>query len=134
VADYTPAAPSLRKLKKGNTPLALELKPTEDILATVAAMADGPFCVGFAAESENLAEYAQAKRAKKRIPMIVANLVQQAVGRDDNEVTIYDDHGAHPLARAPKSRIAQQIVEHALALEQAARAGKAVVAPLQHAR
>jgi phosphopantothenoylcysteine decarboxylase/phosphopantothenate--cysteine ligase len=134
VADYTPAAPSQRKLKKGNAPLALELRPTEDILATIAALPDGPFCVGFAAESENLADYAQAKRAKKRIPMIVANLVQQAIGRDDNEVTIYDDHGAHLLARAPKSRIAQQIVEHAFALEQAQRTGRAVVAPLQQAR
>ena len=133
VADYTPAAPSRRKLKKTGQPMQIALEPTEDILATVAAMPKGPFCVGFAAESENLADYAQAKRSRKRIPMIVANLVQQAIGRDDNEVTIYDDHGAHVLPRAPKARIAQQIVEHALALEQAARAGGAVVTPLKQA-
>ena len=128
VADYTPAAPSSRKLKKSGEPMALQLKPTEDILATVAAMANGPFCVGFAAESENLADYAQAKRARKNIPMIVANLVQHTIGKEENEVTLYDDDGAHPLARAPKSRIAQQIVAHALELESRRRAGALVSA------
>src|SRR5205085_10829356 len=116
VADYTPVATSNRKLKKGSEPMELKLKPTEDILATVAAMPNGPFCVGFAAESENLADYAQAKRAKKKIPMIVANLVQHTIGKEENEVTIYDDHGAHALARAPKSKIAHGILAHAIAL------------------
>jgi len=116
VADYTPVATSNRKLKKGSEPMELKLKPTEDILATVAAMPKGPFCVGFAAESENLADYAQAKRARKKIPMIVANLVQHTIGKEENEVTIYDDQGAHPLARAPKSKIAHGIVAHALKL------------------
>ena len=116
VADYTPVTRANRKLKKSTEDLQLQLKPTEDILAAVAAMGDGPFCVGFAAESENLAEYAQAKRQRKKVPMIVANLVQHTIGREENEVTIYDDHGAHPLARAPKSRIAQGIVAHAIAL------------------
>ena len=128
VADYTPAKPETRKLKKSGEPLALQLKPTEDILATVAAMPQGPFCVGFAAESENLADYAQAKRARKNIPMIVANLVQHTIGKEENEVTLYDDHGAHPLARAPKSRIAQQIVAHAIELESRQRAGALVSA------
>jgi phosphopantothenoylcysteine decarboxylase/phosphopantothenate--cysteine ligase len=128
VADYTPAAPAARKLKKSGEPLALQLKPTEDILAAVAALRNGPFCVGFAAESENLADYAQAKRARKNIPMIVANLVQHTVGKEENEVTIYDDDGAHALARAPKSRIAQQIVAHALELESRRRAGALVTA------
>jgi phosphopantothenoylcysteine decarboxylase/phosphopantothenate--cysteine ligase len=122
VADYTPVATASRKLKKSNEPLEIKLKPTEDILAQVAALPNAPFCVGFAAESENLADYAQAKRAKKKIPMIVANLVQHAIGREENEVTIYDDAGAHPLARAPKSRIAHEIVSHAIALREARRA------------
>ncbi len=122
VADYTPVATSGRKLKKSSEPLNLELRPTEDILAHVATLPGGPFCVGFAAESENLADYAQAKRARKGIPMIVANLVQQAIGRDENEVTIYDDQGAHRLARAPKARVARDILAHALALEAARRA------------
>ena len=116
VADYTPVATSSRKLKKSAEPLELRLKPTEDILAAVAAMPGAPFCVGFAAESENLADYAQAKRARKKIPMIVANLVQHTIGREENEVTIYDDDGAHSLPRAPKSKIAQGIVAHAMRL------------------
>jgi phosphopantothenoylcysteine decarboxylase / phosphopantothenate---cysteine ligase len=118
VADYTPESPSRRKLKKSAEPMEIKLKPTEDILAYVAALPSGPFCVGFAAESENLADYAQAKRAKKKIPMIVANLVQHTLGKEENEVTIYDDTGAHMLARAPKSKIAHGIIEHALRLRE----------------
>jgi phosphopantothenoylcysteine decarboxylase/phosphopantothenate--cysteine ligase len=130
VADYTPVATSSRKLKKGPEPMELKLKPTEDILAYVAALPQGPFCVGFAAESENLADYAQAKRARKKIPMIVANLVQHTIGKEENEVTIYDDNGQHMLARAPKSRIARDIVEHAIALRDAKPRG-ANVTPLK---
>jgi len=121
VADYTPIARYKHKLKKTTDSMEVKLKPTEDILAYVAALPDGPFCVGFAAESENLADYAQAKRAKKKIPMIVANLVQHTIGKEENEVTIYDDSGPHPLARAPKSRIARGIVEHAVALREKPR-------------
>jgi phosphopantothenoylcysteine decarboxylase/phosphopantothenate--cysteine ligase len=132
VADYTPVATSQRKLKKTAEPLELKLKPTEDILAYVAALPNGPFCVGFAAESENLADYAQAKRTRKNIPMIVANLVQHTIGREENEVTIYDDHGAHALARAPKSRIAQQILAHALQLR-GERGETATVTPIKQA-
>jgi len=116
VADYTPVATASRKLKKNDQPLELQLKPTEDILAHVAALDDPPFCVGFAAETENLADYAQAKRRRKNIPMIVANLLQNTIGQDENEVTIYDDAGAHTLPRAAKSRLAQAIVAHAVDL------------------
>ena len=118
VADYTPVATASRKLKKSAEPMELKLKPTEDILAYVAALPNAPFCVGFAAESENLADYAQAKRAKKKIPMIVANLVQHTIGKEENEVTIYDDAGAHPLARAAKAKIAHGILAHALRLRE----------------
>src|SRR5258706_7919479 len=119
VADYTPVKTETRKLKKSAEPMEVKLKPTEDILAYVASLPGGPFCVGFAAESEDLAQYAQAKRARKKIPMIVANLVQHTIGKEENEVTIYDDAGEHTLARAPKSRIAHGIVEHAIALREA---------------
>ena len=132
VADYTPVEASERKIKKSPEPLELHLKPTEDILAYVAGLANGPFCVGFAAESEDIARYAQEKRARKKIPMIVANLVQHAVGKDENEVTIYDDDGAHALARAPKSRIAHAIVAHAIELA-ARRSKPASVTPLKQA-
>src|SRR5260221_26420 len=130
VADYTPVARLNRKLKKSSEAMEVELKPTEDILAHVAALPGGPFCVGFAAESENLADYAQAKRAKKKIPMIVANLVQHTIGKDENEVTIYDDTGAHSLARAPKSKIAHDIVAHALGLHERV---PATVTPIKQA-
>ena len=130
VADYTPMATANRKLKKSSEPMEIKLKPTEDILAYVAALPAPPFCVGFAAESENLADYAQAKRAKKKIPMIVANLVQHTIGREENEVTIYDDAGAHALARAPKSRIAHGIVAHAIRLREE-KSSAATVTPLK---
>ena len=116
VADYTPVQRENRKLKKSTEPFEVRLKPTEDILGFVAALPDAPFCVGFAAESENLEPYAQEKRKRKKIPMIVANLVQHTLGKEENEVTIYDDAGAHPLARAPKSKIAHGIIAHALEL------------------
>jgi phosphopantothenoylcysteine decarboxylase/phosphopantothenate--cysteine ligase len=130
VADYTPVAVSGRKLKKTAEPMEIRVKPTEDILAYVAALPNGPFCVGFAAESEDLAQYAQAKRVRKKIPMIVANLVQHTIGKEENEVTIYDDNGAHALARAPKSRIAYGIVEHALRLREE-RPQAATVTPIK---
>jgi phosphopantothenoylcysteine decarboxylase/phosphopantothenate--cysteine ligase len=132
VADYTPVQASTRKLKKSAQPLDLHLKPTEDILAWVAAQPNAPFCVGFAAESENLADYAQAKRAKKKIPLIVANLIQHTVGREDNEVTLYDDAGAHALARAPKSQIAHGILAHAATLFEA-KQPRATITPFKQA-
>ena len=132
VADYTPIAASPRKLKKSAEPFEVKLKPTEDILGTVAALPKGPFCVGFAAESENLAEYAQAKRVRKKIPMIVANLVQEAIGREENEVTIYDDHGAHALPRASKAKVARAIVAHAVRLHGAAPHDAKVTPIKQH--
>ena len=130
VADYTPVAASSRKLKKTAEPLEIKLKPTEDILAYVAGLPNAPFCVGFAAESENLAAYAEAKRVRKHIPMIVANLVQQAIGSDENEVTIHDDAGAHAFARAPKWKVARAIVSHALELRDA-RARASTVSALK---
>jgi phosphopantothenoylcysteine decarboxylase/phosphopantothenate--cysteine ligase len=131
VADYTPVTKSSRKLKKSSEPMEIKLKPTEDILAYVAALPGAPFCVGFAAESENLADYAQAKRVRKKIPMIVANLVQHTIGKEENEVTIYDDNGAHALARAPKSKIAHGIVTHAIALAESTRPKAATVTALK---
>jgi phosphopantothenoylcysteine decarboxylase/phosphopantothenate--cysteine ligase len=132
VADYTPVARSGTKIKKSREAMTLELKPTEDILAWVAAQPGAPFCVGFAAESENLAGFAQAKREKKKLPMIVANLVQDAIGKDENEVTVYDGAGAHPFGRAAKPVIARRLLEHACALMDA-RHGGANVKPFKQA-
>jgi phosphopantothenoylcysteine decarboxylase/phosphopantothenate--cysteine ligase len=112
VADYTVKRPSAAKIKKSNQALTLELEPTKDILAHVASLPTAPFCVGFAAESENLREYAQEKRKRKKIPLLAANLVQHAMGSDDNELILFDDAGEHRLARAPKSVLARQLIEH----------------------
>ena len=116
VADYTPMQPSTRKMKKADAPLTLELKPTVDILARVAALPNAPFCVGFAAESENLLDYAETKRKKKNIPLIAANLVQHTMGQDDNDLVLIDDAGQHPLLRGPKITQARALIAHIVKL------------------
>ncbi|MES2353222.1 MAG: bifunctional phosphopantothenoylcysteine decarboxylase/phosphopantothenate--cysteine ligase CoaBC [Pseudomonadota bacterium] len=112
VADYTPAAPIDKKIKKGNGLLSIELKPTCDILARIASLPNGPFCVGFAAESENLLEYAEAKRKKKNIPLIAANLVQNTMGFDDSALVLIDDAGIHQLPPGPKLSQARALINH----------------------
>ena len=112
VADYRPAKLSEHKIKKSNRSLSLELVPNEDILAYVAALPKPPFCVGFAAETEKLAEYAEEKRKRKNVPLLAANLAQHAIGADDNEITLFDDDGAHPIPRAPKEKVARELVAH----------------------
>jgi phosphopantothenoylcysteine decarboxylase/phosphopantothenate--cysteine ligase len=111
VADYRPAKPAGQKIKKdGSAPPALELVQNPDILAEVAARPEPPLCVGFAAESENLHEYAEKKRRAKKIPLIVGNLIQHGFGGDDNTLILFDDDGQHPLAPAPKIELARQLV------------------------
>jgi phosphopantothenoylcysteine decarboxylase/phosphopantothenate--cysteine ligase len=110
VADYTPDTASERKLKKSGAALTLTLKPTTDILATVAALPNAPFCVGFAAESHDVTDNAEAKRRRKGVPLIVANRAQDALGADDNEVTLLDDAGMHPLPRMDKLALARRLV------------------------
>jgi phosphopantothenoylcysteine decarboxylase/phosphopantothenate--cysteine ligase len=110
VADYAPAETRTTKLKKGEEPLTLTLKPTPDILAAVAARPKPPFCVGFAAETDAVNENAEAKRRRKKLPVLVANRVQDALGQDHNEVTLLDDAGAHPLPRMEKLALARRLV------------------------
>ena len=113
VADYRVANSAEHKLKKDNGGIPpIELVENPDILAEVAALKDGPFCVGFAAESRNLEEYAQTKRRKKNIPLIAGNLIQDGFGGDDNRLVLFDDAGVHPLTPAPKSVLARQLIEH----------------------
>ena len=117
VADYRVANAADHKLKKDNGGIpSIELIENPDILAEVAALENGPFCVGFAAESQNLEAYAQAKRRKKNIPLIAGNLIQDGFGGDGNRLVLFDDAGAHPLAPAPKSVLARQLVEHIASL------------------
>jgi phosphopantothenoylcysteine decarboxylase/phosphopantothenate--cysteine ligase len=116
VADYRVKNPALQKIKKANGGLKLELEENPDILAWVAARPQPPFCVGFAAESDNLAQNARAKLASKKLPLIVGNLAHDALGRDDNAITLFDANGEHPLGRAPKLELARKLMEHVAAL------------------
>jgi phosphopantothenoylcysteine decarboxylase/phosphopantothenate--cysteine ligase len=113
VADYRVKNPSSEKIKKGNgKTLSLELEENPDILAWVAALPKAPFCVGFAAESENVAQYASEKRLKKKLPLIAANLAQEALGSDENSIVLIDDSGEHPLGRGPKLELARKLLVH----------------------
>ena len=112
VADYRPMVQHQDKIKKSTSSLTIELTPNKDILAEVASLPNAPFCVGFAAETENLLAYAEAKRKAKKLPLIVANLADDAMGSDENSITLLDENGAHPLKRAPKSAIAKLLLAH----------------------
>lgn len=120
VADYRPLEVAEHKMKKKDGILTLALTQNPDILADVAALPDAPFCVGFAAESQDLDAYAEGKRRKKGLPMLVGNLVQDGMGADDNLVVLYDDAGRHPLPRAPKAEVSHGIVAHLATLLAAA--------------
>jgi len=112
VADYRPEKISAQKIKKTARDMPLKLVPNPDILAWVAGLPKPPLCVGFAAESQKLHENADAKRRRKKVPLMVANLAQDAIGADDNEVTLLDDSGIQTLPRAPKTILAQQLVAY----------------------
>ncbi|MDR2507489.1 MAG: bifunctional phosphopantothenoylcysteine decarboxylase/phosphopantothenate--cysteine ligase CoaBC [Candidatus Accumulibacter sp.] len=112
VADYRPEAATAHKVKKdASAPPTINLVQNPDILADVVALPDPPFCVGFAAESQNLAEYAEKKRRAKKIPLIVGNLIQDGFGGDENTLVLFDEHGQTPLGPAPKIRLARKIME-----------------------
>jgi phosphopantothenoylcysteine decarboxylase/phosphopantothenate--cysteine ligase len=116
VADYRPRQVAADKVKKGTASLVLELDANPDILAEVAALPDAPFCVGFAAESRDLAMYAEGKRVAKKLGLVVGNLVQDGLGGDTNAVTLFDAAGAHVLPPADKVEVARGIVAHIVAL------------------
>ncbi|MDB5868916.1 MAG: Phosphopantothenate-cysteine ligase [Polaromonas sp.] len=116
VADWRPAAPSAKKIKKdgsGQTP-QLEFTENIDILATVArlpAAQDGRlFCVGFAAESHDLLENAQAKRLRKQVPLLVGNIGPDTFGQDHNALLLVDAQGSIELPRASKLSLARRLV------------------------
>ncbi|OWY26536.1 bifunctional phosphopantothenoylcysteine decarboxylase/phosphopantothenate--cysteine ligase CoaBC [Herbaspirillum robiniae] len=112
VADWRVANASGQKLKKNadDDTLHLEFAQNPDILAGVAALPQRPYCVGFAAESENLEQYGAAKRVKKNIPLLVGNIGHQTFGRDDNSLTLFDEQGHTSLPRADKQTLARQLV------------------------
>lgn len=112
VADYTPIETSANKIKKSEHSLTLQLTKTKDILADVASLPNPPFCVGFAAESEALIEYASQKRIAKKLPLIVANDALGAMGSDENQVVLIDEDGTHAIARSHKTEVARRILMH----------------------
>ena len=113
VADYRPANPSVEKIKKdGSAAPQIELVQNPDILAEVAELPEPPFCVGFAAESQNLTAYAQKKRIAKKIPLIVGNLIQDGFGGDDNKLALFDDTGETRLPPAAKIELARALIAH----------------------
>ena len=116
VADYRVETAATQKIKKSDAGLSLNLVPNPDILAEVAALPDAPFCVGFAAETERLAEHAEAKRLKKKLPLLVGNLAQETLGQDTAALVLFDDRGAHPLPRAEKSAQARHLIRHLASL------------------
>ena len=115
VADWRVLNASGQKLKKaegGGAP-QLEFVQNADILASVAAttsLSGWPYCVGFAAESENLIEFGAAKREKKGIPLLVGNIGPQTFGQDENTIILFDDTGHTLLERADKLTLARQLV------------------------
>jgi len=122
VSDYRVKHPARQKIKKANgRELALQLEENPDILAWVAALPKPPLCVGFAAESEQLERHAREKRAKKNLPLLAANLAQDALGRDDNAITLFDDQGEHPLGRGAKLDLARKLVAHVAGMLPAGR-------------
>jgi len=125
VADWRVTNISEQKLKKdaeGSVP-QLQFEPNPDILAAVASLPRKPYCVGFAAESENLAKHGKAKRVKKGIPLLVGNIGHHTFGKDENELVLFDDKGQTHLPLADKQQLARRLViEIAKRLESAAPA------------
>jgi phosphopantothenoylcysteine decarboxylase/phosphopantothenate--cysteine ligase len=112
VADYRVAKPAAQKMKKSEQALTLELVPTVDILATVAGRTNPPFCVGFAVESQDLEQLAEDKRLRKKLPLLAANLAQDAIGAEESVLILLDGTGRHRLPRAPKLTQARLLIDH----------------------
>jgi len=112
VADYRPARVAAHKIKKDSDTLSVELVRNPDILRDVAARKERPFCVGFAAETQDLEHYAENKRRDKGVDMIAANLVGEHKGfeSDDNALLVLWDGGSVRLPQQPKSSLAEHLV------------------------
>ena len=112
VADFLPIKINKQKIKKVGGSISLTLAPNPDILEYAAGLPKSPFCVGFAAETENLEKNAEAKRRKKKIPLLAANLAQDAIGSDESALILFDNKGKHPLPKAPKIVQARRLIKH----------------------
>jgi phosphopantothenoylcysteine decarboxylase/phosphopantothenate--cysteine ligase len=113
VADYRPAEAQVQKIKKNNATMTIELVRSDDILASVAVLENAPFTVGFAAETENLREYAIGKLERKKLDMIVANQVGVGKGfdSDQNAVSVYWKAGEQSFDLADKQELARDLLK-----------------------
>ena len=114
VADYRPARVAQQKIKKGKAPAVVDLVRTPDIVAGVAAMTDGPFTVGFAAETESVRTHAQGKRERKGLDMIAANRVglpDRGFASERNALSVLWQDGRVELELAPKTELARRLVD-----------------------
>ena len=112
VADWRPATEAAHKIKKdgsGRVP-GFEMTENPDILASVAALPQPPFCVGFAAESQDVARHAREKLRRKRVALVVGNLGPATFGRDDNTLVLVDAQGDRELPTADKLTLARELV------------------------
>lgn len=112
VADYRSAQPALQKMKKTTDGLILSLEKTPDILAGITAQRPKLFTVGFAAETDNLEDYARAKLVHKKLDMVAANQVGDGLGfdADDNALSVYWNDGVRELARTTKEALARELI------------------------
>jgi phosphopantothenoylcysteine decarboxylase / phosphopantothenate---cysteine ligase len=112
VADWRPAAPAEHKIKKaaGKAVPTFQLTENPDILATVAALPNHPYCVGFAAESQDMLKHAREKLERKKVPLVVGNIGPATFGADDNALTLVDAAGHVELPRADKLTLARRLV------------------------
>jgi len=114
VSDYVPASTHQGKMKKTDSSLSIGLTPSIDIMQAVGSLEKRPFTVGFAAETDNLEQYAQGKRRQKHMDMIAANLVGQddrGFEVDDNELIVFWEGGQQMLPLSDKNKIARQLIQ-----------------------
>ena len=120
VADYRPSSPAREKIKKKDDTLSIHLTKNPDIVAAVAQLSPKPFTIGFAAETQNLINYAEKKISQKNLDMIIANDVSgtdKGFGAEDNEVFIIDKNGdSQKLRLESKIKIARKIIDRIINL------------------
>lgn len=114
VADYRPANAEQQKIKKDNATLSIALERTEDILQRIRSEQPSLFMVGFAAETQNLADNARGKLERKGLQMVAGNLVGDGRGfdREDNHLILFTPNGENDLGTGSKRALADRLVAH----------------------
>jgi phosphopantothenoylcysteine decarboxylase/phosphopantothenate--cysteine ligase len=113
VSDYRVDQAAQQKIKKSDAAMSLKLVLNVDILATVSALEQRPFCVGFAAETQHVEQYALAKMEQKNLDMIAANQVGDGSGfeTDFNQLEVFWRDGRQTIAQAGKAEVAKQLID-----------------------